>query len=52
MSDLLIVFHHVPQVITAAVMRLPDAHGVVGEVYIAIVAEELRHRRGDGARRG
>jgi hypothetical protein len=30
-------------VVAARVMRLAHAHGVVGEVDIAVVAEELRH---------
>lgn len=43
MSDLLVVVDDVAQVVATRVMRLAHAHGVVGEVDIAVVAEELRH---------
>jgi len=43
MSDLLVVVNDVAQVVATRVMRLSHAHGVVGEVDIAVVAEELRH---------
>lgn len=43
MSDLLVVVDDIAQVVATRVVRLSDAHGVVGEVDIAVVAEELRH---------
>ena len=43
MADLLIVFDHVSQMISACVVSFSHRHGVVGEVHIAVVAEELRH---------
>jgi len=43
MSDLLVVVDDVAQVVATRVMRLAHAHGVVGEIDIAVVAEELRH---------
>ena len=43
MSDLLVVVDHVAQVVAAGVMRLAHAHRVVGQVDIAVVAEEFRH---------
>ena len=43
MSDLLVVVDDIAQVVATRVMRLAHAHGVVGEVDIAVVAEELRH---------
>lgn len=43
MSDLLVVVNDVAQVVATRVMRLAHTHGVVGEVDIAVVAEELRH---------
>ena len=43
MSDLLVVVDHIAQVIAARVMRLAHAHRVVGQVDIAVVAEEFRH---------
>jgi hypothetical protein len=43
MSDLLVVVYHVAQVVATGVMRLAHAHRVVGQVDIAVVAEELRH---------
>lgn len=46
-ADLLVVVYHVSQVVSAAVVSLAHAHGVVREVDIAIVAEELGHRDGN-----
>ena len=46
MSDLLVVVDYIAQVVAARVMRLAHAHRVVGQVDIAVVAEEFRH---DGA---
>ena len=46
MPDLLVVVDYVAEVVAAAVVRFSHAHRVVGEVDIAVVAEELRH--GDG----
>lgn len=43
MADLLVVVDDIAQVVATGVVRLADAHGVVGEVDIAVVAEELRH---------
>lgn len=43
MADLLVIFYDVSQVVSAAVVRLPHAHGVVRQVDIAIVAKELGH---------
>jgi hypothetical protein len=43
MSNLLVVVDDVAQVVATRVVRLADAHGIVGEVDIAVVAEELRH---------
>ncbi len=34
----LVVFHHIAEVVLPAVMGFPDAHGIVGEVDIAVVA--------------
>jgi len=48
MSDLLVVVDHVAQVVAAGVMRLAHAHRVVGQVDIAVVAEEFGHGRGRG----
>ena len=45
MSDLLVIVHHVAQVVAAGVVRLAHAHRVVGQVDIAVVAEEFRHGR-------
>ena len=39
----LVVLDDVAQVVAAAVVGLAHAHRVVGEVDIAVVAEELRH---------
>lgn len=49
MSDLLVVVDDIAQVVATGVVRLADAHGVVGEVDIAVVAEELRHGCGRAA---
>lgn len=38
MSDLLVVVDDIAQVVATRVMRLAHAHGVVGEVDIAVVA--------------
>jgi hypothetical protein len=43
MSNLLVVVDYIAQVVAARVMRLAHAHRVVGQVDIAVVAEELRH---------
>jgi hypothetical protein len=43
MTNLLIVFDNVPQMISARVMRLSDRHGIVRKIYIAVVAEEFWH---------
>lgn len=43
MADLLIVVNNITQVVATAVVCFAHAHGVVGEVDIAVVAEELRH---------
>ena len=40
MSDLLIVIHHVAQVISAAIVCFANAHGVVRQVDVAVVAED------------
>ena len=48
MSDLLVVVDDIAQVVATRVMRLAHAHRVVGEVDIAVVAEELRHGCGRG----
>lgn len=42
-TDLLVVVDDVTEVISAAVVRLSDAHRVVREVDIAVVAEEFGH---------
>lgn len=34
----LVVFHHIAEVVLPAVMCLPDAHRIVGEVDVAVVA--------------
>jgi hypothetical protein len=46
MSNLLVVVDDVAQVVATRVMRLAHAHGVVSEVDIAVVAEELWHGSG------
>lgn len=43
MANLLVVFYDVSQVVSAAVVRLSHAHGVVREVDIAVIAKELGH---------
>lgn len=43
MSDLLVIVDDVAHVVAAVVVSLAHAHGVVGEVDIAVVAEEFRH---------
>lgn len=43
MPDLLVVIYDVAQVVAAGVVRFAHAHGVVGEVDIAVVAEEFGH---------
>jgi hypothetical protein len=40
----LVVFDDVPQMVTTRVVRLAHAHRVVREVYIAIVACEMKRR--------
>jgi len=45
-ADLLVVVDDVAQVVPAAVVGLAHAHRVVGEVDIAVVAEEFRHDGG------
>lgn len=42
-ADLLVVVYDIAQVVATAVVCFAHAHGVVGEVDIAVVAEELRH---------
>ena len=41
---MLVVVDDVAEVVAAAVVGFADAHGVVGEVDLAVVAEEFRHR--------
>lgn len=43
MADLLVVVDDVSEVVPSAVVCFPDAHGVVREVDIAVVAEKFRH---------
>jgi len=43
MANLLVVVDYISQVISAGVMGLAHAHGVVCEIYIAVVAEEFWH---------
>ena len=43
MADLLVVVDDIAQMVTAGVVCFAHAHGVVSEVDIAVVAEELRH---------
>lgn len=45
-GDLLVVGLHVAQMVAAAVVRFAHTHTVVRKVDIAVIAEELRHRRG------
>lgn len=42
--DLLVVGLNIAEVVAAVVVRLPHAHTIVGEIDIAVIAEELRHR--------
>lgn len=42
-ANLLVVVNDVSDVVAAGVVGLAHAHGVVGQVDIAIVAEELWH---------
>lgn len=46
--DLLVIFHHVAQVVAAAVVGFAHAHAVVCQVDIAVVAEEFGHFGGCG----
>lgn len=46
MADLLVVVDDIAQVVAAGVVCFAHAHGVVREVDIAVVAEELGHGRG------
>lgn len=46
LGDLLIVVLDIAQVVASLVMGLADAHGVMGEVDIAVIAKELRHDGG------
>jgi hypothetical protein len=43
MTNLLIVFDNVSQVVSARVMRFPNRHGIVRKVYITVVTEEFWH---------
>jgi hypothetical protein len=43
MTNLLIVFNNVPQMVSARVMRFPNRHGIVRKIYIAVVTEEFWH---------
>lgn len=43
MTDLLVIFNNIPQMIPPAIVRPSHTYGVVGEVYIAVVTEEFRH---------
>ena len=43
MSDLLVVVDDIAEMVAAGIMGFADAHGVVGEVDVAVVAEEIRH---------
>ena len=45
-SNLLVVVDDITEVVTAAVVSFAHAHRVVGEVDIAVVAEEFRHLGG------
>lgn len=46
LADLLVVVHHVSQVVSTGVMRLAYAHRVVCQVDITVVAEEFGHIAG------
>lgn len=39
----LVIIHHIPQMISAAVVRLPDAHRIVRKIYIAVVTCKGQH---------
>ena len=41
--DLLIVVDYISEVVAATVVCFAHAHGIVGEVDVAVVAEELGH---------
>ena len=43
MADLLVVIDNVANVVATAVVRFSNGHRVVGEVDIAVFAEEARH---------
>jgi len=43
MTNLLIVFDNVPQMVSARVMRFSNRHRIVRKIYVAVVTEELRH---------
>lgn len=45
-TDLLVVIYDISKMVSAAVVSLAHAHGVVREVHIAVVAEELGHLEG------
>ena len=46
MPDLLVVVYNVAKVVAAAVVSFAHAHAVVGEVDVAVVAEEFGHLGG------
>ncbi len=48
MADGLVVVDDVAEVVAPAVVGLAHAHGVVRQVDVAVVAEELGHRGGGG----
>jgi hypothetical protein len=43
MTNLLIVFDNVPQMVSARVMRFSNRHGIVRKIDIAVVTEEFWH---------
>jgi hypothetical protein len=43
MTNLLIVFDNISQMVSACVMRFSNGHRIVRKIYIAVVAEEFRH---------
>lgn len=43
MADLLVVFDDVAEMVATGVVSFAHAHRIVGEVDIAVVAEEFRH---------
>jgi len=52
MTNLLIVFDNVPQMVSARVMRFSNRHRIVRKIYIAVVTEEFWHFGGEeGSRR-